>query len=174
MNTINQMPDFMAMAEQLKKDLQSDAEMMGTDFIHNNFYTEGWHGSSFEPWQPKKISNSYQLLRVTNYLFNSIGVTESNPDRVVWEADAPYAQIHNEGGVLNIPITTRSRKYFWFMFYATGDEKWKGMALTKKQRFTVHMEKRQFMGDSEAFNQQWNDHVSNEILSQFKNHLNTL
>lgn len=162
------MPDFMAMAEQLKLDLQSDAEIMGTDFIHNNFYKEGWHGSSFEAWEQKKQSNSYQLLRVTNYLFNSIQVASSTTERVIWEADAPYAQIHNEGGVLNIPITERSRKFFWFMFKATGEEKWKWMALTKNERFTVKIDKRQFMGDSEIFTSDWEAHAINEIITRFK------
>ena len=169
MNNINQTPDFLAMAEQLKRDLQSDAEIMGTNFIHNNFYDEGWHGSSFEAWAQKKMSDTFQLLRVTNYLFNSIKVASSNSERVVWEADAPYAAIHNEGGVLNIAITKKSRKYFWFMFKTTGNEKWKRMALTKKDRFTFKMDKRQFMGDSEIFKTQWDTHVSAEIINRFNN-----
>jgi len=168
MSKVNKTPDFLGMAEQLKRDLQSDAEIKGTDFIHNNFYTEGWHGSSYEAWTPKKESNSYNLLRVTNYLFNSVNVASSSTERVVWEANAPYAQIHNEGGILNIPITERSRKFFWMMFKATGQEKWKWMALTKKDRFTVKIEKRQFMGDSEMFIKQWDGHVINEILTRFK------
>lgn len=168
MNKVNKTPDFLGMAEQLKRDLQSDAEIQGMDFIHHNFYTEGWHGSSFEAWEPKKQSNSFQLLRATNYLFNSINVASSSTERVVWEAHAPYAQIHNEGGVLNIPITERSRKYFWMLFKVTGQEKWKWMALTKKQRFTVKMPKRQYMGDSELFTKQWDTHVSNEITNRFK------
>src|SRR5690606_23730339 len=161
-------PDFLGMAEQLKRDLQSDAEIQGTDFIHNNFYTEGWHGSSYEAWTPKKESNSYNLLRVTNYLFNSVNVASSSTERVVWEANAPYAQIYNEGCMLNIPVTERSRNFFWIMFKATGQEKWKWMALTKKDRFTVKIEKRQFMGDSEMFIKQWDGHVINEILTRFK------
>jgi len=167
MSSINKAPDFLGMAEQLKRDLQSDAEIMGTDFIHNNFNDEGWHGSSFEPWAAKKQSTSYQLLRVTNYLFNSVKVASSNTERVVWEADAPYAAIHNDGGVLNIPITEKSRKFFWFMFKATGQEKWKWMALTKKDRFTFRMDKRQFMGDSETFKTNWDAHVSTEIINRF-------
>lgn len=162
------MPDFLGMAEQLKVDLQMDAEIKGMDFIHQNFYDEGWHGAAFESWEPRKQSSSYNLLRVTNYLFNSINVASSSVDQVVFEADAPYAEIHNSGGVLNIPVTQRSRKFFWAMFKATGDEKWKWMALTKKESFTIKMDKRQFMGDSDSFNKQWDAHVINEILTRFK------
>lgn len=168
MNNINQTPDFMAMADQLKRDLQSDAEIHGMDFIHNNFYTEGWHGSSFEAWSPKKTSDTFNILRVTNYLFKSVNVSSSSIEKVVFEANAPYAAIHNEGGILNIPITKTSRKFFWAMYYATGQDKWKWMALTKQSRFTVKMDKRQFMGYSEMFNTQWDAHVSNEIITRFK------
>ncbi|MFY0714113.1 hypothetical protein J1D01_10580 [Seonamhaeicola sp. NFXS20] len=168
MSKINKAPNFMAMAEQLKADLQSDAEIQGMDFIHNNFYEEGFTDAAFEAWEPKKQSDTYNILRVTNYLFKSVHVASSSKDKVVFEADAPYAQIHNEGGILNIPITERSRKFFWVMFKATGDEKWKWMALTKKDRFTVKIDKRQFMGDSITFANNWDKHVINEIITRFK------
>lgn len=169
MSQINQIPDFLGMAEQLKKDLQMDAEIQGIDFIHQNFYDQGWHGAAFEAWTPRKESTTYNLLRVTNYLFNSINVASSTINQVVFEADAPYAEIHNNGGTLNIPITARSRKFFWMMYKVSGKEKWKWMALTKKERFTVKIDKRQFMGDSQSFNKQWDNHVSNEIKTRFKN-----
>ncbi|QQV91566.1 neck protein [Winogradskyella phage Peternella_1] len=168
MSQINKTPDFLGMAEQLKRDLQMDAEIQGMDFIHQNFIDEGWHGSTFEAWAPRKESTSYNLLRVTNYLFNSINVASSSVEQIVFEADAPYAEIHNSGGTLNIPITERSRKFFWMMFKVTGKEKWKWMALTKKERFSVKIDKRQFMGESDIFDKQWNDHVSNEIITRFK------
>ena len=168
MSQINKSPDFLAMAEQLKKDLQMDAEIMGMDFIHQNFYDEGWHDTTFEPWAARKQSSTYNLLRVTNYLFNSISVASSTIDKVIFKAYAPYAEIHNSGGTLSIPVTKRARKYFWAMYHATGKAKWKWMALTKKERFTVKMEKRQFMGHSEAFSNKWDNHVKNEILTRFK------
>ncbi|WP_166964640.1 phage virion morphogenesis protein [Yeosuana marina] len=168
MSRINKSPDFLAMSQQLIKDLQSDAEKQGMDFIHNNFYQEGFTDAAFEAWLPKKESDTYNILRVTNYLFNSVHVASSTQDKVVFEADAPYAAIHNEGGILNIPITERSRKFFWVMFKATGNEKWKWMALTKKDRFTIKIDKRQYMGDSETFTRDWDAHVINEIITRFK------
>lgn len=174
MNKSNQMPDFLRMSTKLLKDLQSDAEVMGMAFIHSNFENQGFTNSAFEAWKPRKQSISYNLLRVTNNLFNSINVAESTPERITFEADAPHAQIHNEGGVLNVPITERSRKYFWFMFMQTGNTMWRAMALTKKTRLTIKMPKRQYMGHSETFSNDWDKHVSNEILTRFKQHSNTI
>jgi phage gpG-like protein len=165
---INKMPNFIAMGEQLKRDLQSDAEIMGTDFIHSNFEKQGFTDTAFEAWVPRKVSSSYNLLRVTNNLFKSINVLESSPERIVWNADAPYASIHNEGGTLSVPITAKSRRYFWFMFKATGKDMWKWMALSKKDRMTIKIDKRQFMGDSVSFRNDWDLHVRNEIITRFK------
>ena len=108
---------------------------------------------------------SYNLLRVTNNLFNSINVASSTPERITFEADAPYASIHNEGGILNVPITERSRKYFWFMFKQTGKGMWRAMALTKKTRLTIKIDQRQFMGHSNAFAMQvmWEAYSPSEL-----------
>lgn len=162
------MPDFLGMKEEIFKDLQSDAEIMGTDFIQSNFDKQGFTDAAFEAWQPKKQSDTYNILKVTNELYKSINVSESSPERIVWQADAPYAEIHNNGGSLTIPITRKARKFFWYMFKATGKDKWKWMALSKKESFTFKMDKRQFMGDSQTFRNDWHNHVVGEIQTRFK------
>jgi len=48
-----------------------------------------------------------------------------------------YAFIQDKGGLTKPEITPRSRKFFWMMFFKTGDDKWKGMALTKKTVFNI-------------------------------------
>lgn len=168
MNKVNEMPDFLVMAKQLMKDLQSDAEIKGIEFIHSNFENQGFTDSAFQPWQETKHTSTYNILRVTNALFNSVDVASSTPNKITFEADAPYAAIHNDGGVLNVPITERSRKYFWFMFMQTGKGMWRAMALTKKDRLTIKIPQRQFMGHSETFITNWDEHVSKEILTRFK------
>jgi phage gpG-like protein len=57
----------------------------------------------------------------------------------------PYAMIQQKGGSTHPNVTTRSRKFFWMMFYATGDEKWKWMALSKKNKFTVSIQANPYM-----------------------------
>ena len=48
-----------------------------------------------------------------------------------------YAAIHEYGGSINVPVTAKSRKFFWYMFISTGDPKWKYMALSDKDHFVV-------------------------------------
>jgi len=57
----------------------------------------------------------------------------------------PYAAIHEFGGTINVPVTTKSRGFFWKMFFETGEEKWKFMALTKKTSFKITMPRREYL-----------------------------
>ena len=50
-----------------------------------------------------------------------------------------------------------------------GKGMWRAMALTKKTRLTIKIDQRQFMGHSNAFSEDWNNHVTQEILTRFKN-----
>ena len=46
------------------------------------------------------------------------------------------------------------RKYFWAMYYKTQDSRYKWMALTDKEVLSIHIPKRQFIGESFVLNKQ--------------------
>ena len=83
-------------------------------------------------------------------------------------SDAPYSKIHNEGGEVKITVSKKMKRFFWFMYSQTDDEKWKFMALTQKKEMIFTMPKRQFMGESLHFNGLLDDHAEKEILKRFK------
>lgn len=56
----------------------------------------------------------------------------------------PYAGIHEYGGSFSIPVTERMRRFFWAMYYKTGEDKWRGMALTKKTSFKITIRPRPY------------------------------
>jgi hypothetical protein len=68
----------------------------------------------------------------------------------------PYSNIHQEGGTIparTIQITDKMRKFFWFMWGLTSDDKYKAMALTRKTEFhipAVKMPQRPYL---KSFNQ---------------------
>lgn len=161
-------PDFRGMADKLMQNLLIDAEVMGLKFIESNFIKEGFMDGSFQAWPARKETINYKLLRVTNALFNSITANNDRRSTVTFTADMPYAQIHNEGGVVKIPVTPKMKKYFWAMYKATDKEKWKHMALSTKANIVFRMPKRQFMGNSKIFNQDFDRHIVREILKTFK------
>lgn len=57
----------------------------------------------------------------------------------------PYARIQQAGGEFNVPITQQSRKFFWAMFFKTGDPKWQWMALSNKSSFHIRIPARPYM-----------------------------
>lgn len=57
----------------------------------------------------------------------------------------PYAEIHEKGGTTHPTITPKSRGYFWHVYMETGDDKWKAMALTKKDAFNVVLKPRPYL-----------------------------
>jgi len=171
----NKVPDFQKIAKQLIEDAQTIAEVEMINFVMGNFEKQGFTNASFEPWEQLKNAEDADraILRKDLTLFDSISVTESNAERVVVSAAAKHASIHNEGGMVNIPVTKKMRKFFWAMYYKTKKEKWKGMALTSKTHFSFKMPKRQFMGDSISFNEHIEDLLFKAITNRFKQHLNT-
>ena len=83
-------------------------------------------------------------------------------------SDSKYAKIHNEGGVINIPVTEKMRKYFWYKYKETSNGMYKGMALTKKTHFTFTVPKRQFIGESQSFNRDIDTKFKKMIVQRFK------
>jgi len=57
----------------------------------------------------------------------------------------PYAAIHEFGGETHPRVTAKSRKFFWAMYFETGEDMWKGMALTDKDSFTVNIPPRPYL-----------------------------
>lgn len=170
MNKINKTPDFLGMAQTLKKDLVRYASVEGVKFFVNSFQNQGFTDESYEAWYARKndVDPGRNILMKSSFLMNSIQVFDANEQRIVFGSDAEYAAIHNDGGVVKIPITTKSRKYFWLMFSATGNTMWKALALTKKQSITITIPKRQFIGESATFRKELDTWILNEILTRFK------
>lgn len=129
--------------------------LIGTEavnFSKKRFREQAWVDNGTEPWKKRKPgaarNNGRAILVDKGKLRNSIRIVRSGPGFVVIGTSVPYAQVHNEGGTINIPVTDRMRRWGWAMFAKTKDSKFKGLALTKKSSLRVRMPKRQFMGNS--------------------------
>lgn len=168
----NKIPDFQKIGKELIRDAQTIAEVEMVNFVMSNFEKQGFTDRGFTPWHKRKnnADSGRAILVKTGGLRDSIKITESNPDRVVLSATAKHAQIHNEGGTINIPVTDKMRKFFWYMYKRTKEGKWKGMALTKKSHFNVKIPKRQFMGPSKTFDTHIENLFFKAIVERFKQH----
>ncbi len=144
------------------------------EFFKQRFTTKEWDG---EPWPETKVPVSRGTLMVrSGALVNSIkpaSVTESQVIISAGSEKVQYAKAHNEGETIIIPITAKMRKFAWAKYYeesGKGVKKgkagntyqsievgekvnpWKALALTKKDKLTIKMPRRRFMGPSEILN----------------------
>lgn len=132
-------------------------------FINGNFRAQGWQGSTFSAW-PKNKRGGTTLIQTGHLRSATYYVT--SPGTATIRNTEPYADIHNEGGDVDIPVTAQMRKFFWAMYYKEAGKgiktnkagaqyqsievgrkanKWRSMALTKKQVFNLTLPRRQFM-----------------------------
>jgi phage gpG-like protein len=132
--------------------LQVGAEAEG--FFKSNFDKQGWQGSrGFEPWVKRKdpkASRSILIGKGTAHLKKGIRkfVTGNTVMVKVTGVATKYADIHNFGGVIEVRVTERMRRWCWYMFKRTGKEFYKRMAISKKDTLKIHMPQRQFIGNS--------------------------
>ena len=163
---------------------------MAKDHFQNNFRLGGFVNNGLNKWKETKRQSAGEkgaasqygpLLSSRNHLFSSIKYTPSD-FQVVIANDLLYAPIHNWGGTLHPTVTPRMRRFAWAMFYkeagkAKGKKKrakapmpdnprasrWKALALTKKEKLSVNIPQRQFIGESRELSDAVAQRIENEI-----------
>lgn len=167
-----EIPDFGSIAKSAINDSRRYAMVHCLNFFKDSFRKQGFTDQHFEQWE-NRVSPDYRpggaLLVSTSFLLESLKVLAGNKHQIVFGSYAPYAEIHNEGGVMKIKITKKSRKYFWYMFKKTNDDKWKRMALTKKTEMQVKIPKRQFIGESAVMMEGLDEWFFAYIVKKFQN-----
>lgn len=183
-----------------KKDIEKEVcdrlpRKVGTIAVNHfkqNFRDGGWLDGGRHPWKRTKRQDAGTsdarygpLTSRRNHLMRSIQARPS-PGMVSIENPVPYAAMHNDGGDIQTTVTKKMRKYAWRMAYSLAGvkgkgrklpkelpreaEKWKGLALTRKKRLTVHIPQRRFMGDSQELRMKINKTI-NESLDKIKSKL---
>lgn len=175
MSKENEIPNFIELGEKMINDAVRYSSKHALKFFKESFQKQGFTDTSFTSWQPRKNNSRIggAILTDTGNLRDSLYIVSRDKFKVTFGSNVPYAKIHNEGGKLSIPITKKSRRYFWFMYKATGKIQWKWMALTKKDRMTVNIPKRQFIGESETLKKELHTWYVKHIEKGFKQHLKT-
>ena len=163
-------PDFKKMAENVMKEMPKKASEQARAFFLGSFIKEGFTDTSFIPWVKRKDDLSHKLLSQSYALKNSINITKANFEEIeiIAGEGINYAAIHNEGGTITVKVTPKMKKFFWAMFYKTGENKWKFLALTKKENFMIKIPKRQFIGHSDTLMNNLDQMFINEIYNYFK------
>lgn len=167
---LEKIPNFNQIAKQLIVDAKTIAEVEMINFVMGNFEKQGFLDSSLQPWQERSIDDPGRaVLTKSGSLRDSVKLISSSTKRIIIGSDSKYAKIHNEGGIVNIPVTAKMRNFFWYKYKETGNGKYKAMALTKKTHFSFTLPKRQFIGNSVTFNRDIDAKFIKMIERRFKN-----
>ena len=165
-------PDFKSLGEKIKENRKRFAKVHALNFFKESFYKQGFKDESFSPWENRKspdYRNGGAILTMTGHLRDSLSVIDSDINQITFGTYAPYAKLHNEGGTVTVPVTKKMKKYFWYMYKSTQQEKWKFMALTKKPYMKFRMPKRQFIGESKSLMDELEQNTIRMIQEEFKN-----
>lgn len=142
------------------------------NFSKDSFRVQGWRGSTFQPWAQRKIKTKNQgraILIRSGRLRRSPYIVHLGSSYVTIGSDVPYAQIHNQGGTINMRArqrvihfkATRSRTRFSKEKNATFAQK------VNVGGYQVNMPRRQFMpesaNDSPVLRKQLEDLVLHEL-----------
>lgn len=178
-------PDFLHIAEQLLKGLPQEVADIALAHFNESFTKQGFTDNSFIAW-PKRLDASmgHDILNRSGDLLRTLAIRSATMKLVEVAAGdgLPYAAIHNTGGTISVRVTDRFRKFCWYMYKSLGGgpaspdhvQRWKWMALTKKDVMTVHIAKRQYIGESQVLLKNIDRHVINKIITGFKNNKKTV
>ena len=126
------------------------------EFAKDNFRRAGFEDNGLTPWK-RTMRQSFgkgedalrtPLLSREKKLMNAIQHRHTPYKATVFN-DLEYADIHNEGG--RIQVTERMRKFFWGKYDETKSTMYKILALKPVGSF-ITIPKRQFIGNSETLN----------------------
>ena len=80
-------------------------------------------------------SPGYKVGMTGNQYYAMIGTGVGSGSKMAEK----YARIQDTGGITRPTVTPRMRKWAWYMFYKFKEDKFKGIALTKKQKLLVRI-----------------------------------
>lgn len=183
------------LGELMRRKLPVIVGRMAKDHFQDNFRKGGFVNNGLQKWPQSKRQRSGTgsaaaqygpLLSGRNHLFGSIKYVPGDY-RVKVANEVPYAAIHNEGGTATPTVTPKMRRFAWAMYYkAAGKKKgkkktkeagtqenaaagvWKALALTKKQKLSIKIPKRKFLGESAELTKDINDKIEQLITKILK------
>ena len=138
-------PNYLRRLNELQKLYRKFPTMAGITaqrFSKDRFVRKNWVDETSEQWKPRKnkAPGSLMVGKGSGRLKKSIRVTKTTRNSVTIGTDVPYAQIHNEGGVINKTVKVREH-----------NRKRKGRSEKVKahsRKMNTTIPKRQFIGES--------------------------
>lgn len=133
----------------LHKELMNQASITAVRFSKQRFVQKNWVDKGMpKKWESRKRKDSGRVMVKSGRLKRSIRVVHQRTMSVLIGTDVPYAQIHNEGGIIQerVSVKSHSRKRSERQRKGSGDIKVKAHTRMMNTRIPP----RQFLGSSQA------------------------
>ena len=153
--------------------MTNEAGVIAVNFSKDRFRFKNWIDKTAEKWQARKRPYRGSLLLRTGRLKRSIRKIASGDYYVVVGTDVPYAQLHNEGGIVNkvAQVKAHTRKVIIRQRKINRKGKVTTKAIGSKivnvrahnRKMNLTMPKRQFLGESELLMRRIEMHVNREL-----------
>lgn len=163
MNAQDQLAQDLA---KLYKALPARVAVLAKRFVDKNFRLQAWQGSSLQAWAQRKATEegARRALLIKSGRLRRATTSTAGTGYALLRNNTPYAEIHNEGGLINKTAVVRShRKRAHTRKSNKGVQQVAEHTVSSHQRrMNVRIPRRQFMGDSPMFDQ----HLDKYILKK--------
>lgn len=162
METI-QPPDFLAIAESIKKKIRRYAKVYCLQWFDDSFQNQGFTDAAFSAWQKRKAPDKRPggaILIDTIFLRKSLQVLRDTERNIEFGTHAPYAGVHNNGervrAIQNVRAHHRTRK---------GKRE---QVKAHSRKIDIKFPKRQFIGESKMMMEGLDKWLIKEVEKEFK------
>lgn len=133
-----------------------------------NFRRQGFFS---EKWARTKRPSAHHTLLDSGHLRESLD-SEISGTTITFYSDAPYANIHNDGGTLT--VTAAMKRAFWALSYratnAADKDYYKRLALMKVGK-QLTIPRRRFLGDAPEVRKIVTETIDDELRKFFDNNI---
>ena len=153
--------------------IAKDVRVELADEFDRNFERKAFFG---QPWAPVKHDPGVgSMLMRTGMLRKSI-TSRVAGGKIAFTSSVKYASIHNEGGPVTSTstVTPKMRRWAWAKYRETKDEKYRGLAMTRKKviKRSFVMPSRRFIGPHPVVTKAIKD-ISDQHIKKYIDKLNS-
>lgn len=148
------------------------AGVVAVNFSKERFRSQNWLSSTSKPWQSRKrqIKGKRGVLIRSGRLKRSIRIVMTSHNSVTIGTDVPYAQIHNEGGRVNVTqnVSSHNRKAHSRRRKGRKESVKAHQVQAHNRKVNFIIPQRQFLGNSTVLDRQIEQTLNNELIRVIK------
>ena len=148
------------------------AGVVAVNFSKERFRSQNWIDNTSKPWQARKRLDKGKrgALIKSGRLKRSIRLISTTQNSATIGSDVPYAQIHNEGGRVNVTqnVSSHNRKAHSRRRKGRNESVKAHQVQAHSRKVNFTMPQRQFLGNSTVLDRQIEQTLTAELIRVMK------